>query len=172
MILDDLRHKAYCYYEDCRWWNIARVFCADGTSAVILYRIAKFFQRMKLGFAGALILKLNKTLNSCVIGRGVSFQEGFVLMHPVGVVINGGVAGGKKVVLESGVVLGAARNGFPVEVPKLGSDIFIGSGAKVIGNITLGNNVTVGANAVVLNDVPDNSVVVGIPAREVGREPE
>ncbi|MBD3179807.1 MAG: serine acetyltransferase [Candidatus Latescibacteria bacterium] len=147
-----------------------RVFFSDGTSAMIMYRMARFFRRIRLGIVGAVILKVNKTLNSCVIGRGVSFGEGFVLMHPVGVVINGAVTGGKNVVLESGVVLGASRNGFPVEVPELGSNIFIGAGAKIIGKVRVGDNVTVGANAVVLSDVPDNSVVVGVPAREVKRE--
>jgi serine O-acetyltransferase len=170
MILEDLKYKAECYYESSRWTDLVRVFLTDGTSAVIMYRAAKFFQKIGLGILGAVILKANKTLNGCVIGRGVDFEEGFVLMHPVGVVINGGVAGGRNVVLESGVVLGAARNGFPVEVPELGSDIFIGSGAKVIGKVVIGDNVTIGANAVVVDDVPDGSVVVGIPAREVNRD--
>jgi len=169
MIMDDLRYKAVCYYENSSWRSIARVLLTDGTSAVMMYRMARFFQRIKLGFIGAIILKLNKYFNSCVIGRGAVFQEGFVLMHPVGVVINGGVTGGRNVVMESGVVMGAARNGFPIEVPELGSNIFIGAGAKIIGSVKLGSNVTVGANAVVVDDVPDNSVVVGIPAREVSR---
>ncbi len=170
MILSDLKYKAECYYERSSLRDVLRVCCTDGTSAIVLYRMAKFFIRIHLGFVGAIILKLNKYVNSCVIGRGVEFKEGLVLMHPVGVVINGGVKGGSRVVLESGVVLGAARSGFPVEVPRLGDNIFIGSGAKIIGNISIGNNVRIGANSVVLDDVPDNSVVVGIPARQAGKK--
>ncbi|MDE2010537.1 MAG: hypothetical protein KGJ09_10760 [Candidatus Omnitrophica bacterium] len=89
-------------------------------------------------------------------------------MHPIGVVINGGVRGGKNIVIESGVVIGAARNGLPVRVPVLGNDVFIGAGAKVLGGITIGNNVKIGANAVVIHDVPDGATVVGIPAKVVG----
>ena len=88
-------------------------------------------------------------------------------MHPIGVVINGGVKGGKNIIIESSVVIGAARNGLPVEVPVLGNDIFIGAGAKILGGIKIGNNVKIGANAVVVKDVPDGSTVVGIPGRIV-----
>ena len=89
------------------------------------------------------------------------------MMHPSGVVINSGVKGGKNIVIESGVVIGAARNGFPVEVPRLGNSIFIGAGAKILGGVRIGDNVKIGANAVVLEDVPDNATAVGIPARAV-----
>jgi serine O-acetyltransferase len=88
-------------------------------------------------------------------------------MHPIGVVINGGVKGGKNIVIESGVVIGAARNGIPVQVPILGDDVFIGAGAKVLGGIKVGNNVRIGANAVVVHDVPDGATVVGIPAKVI-----
>jgi serine O-acetyltransferase len=54
--------------------------------------------------------------------------------------------------------------------PKLGSNVFLGAGAKILGNITLGNNVVVGANSVVVNDVPDNCTVIGVPARIVSRD--
>jgi serine O-acetyltransferase len=88
-------------------------------------------------------------------------------MHPIGVVINGGVKGGKNIVIESGVVIGAAHNGLPLKLPVLGDDIFIGAGAKVLGGIRVGNNVKIGANAVVVHDVPDGATVVGIPAKVI-----
>ena len=88
-------------------------------------------------------------------------------MHPIGVVINSGVKGGKNIVIESGVVIGAARNSLPVEVPTLGDDVFIGAGAKVLGGITVGNHVKIGANAVVVKDIPDGSTAVGVPARAI-----
>ena len=167
MIYRDLAYKAKCYYSQSGIKEIFLVLWKDGTSAVIFYRIASFFRWIGLGIIGVIFLELNKFFNHCVIGRGVEFGEGLVLMHPVGVVINGGVKGGKNIVIESGVVIGAARNGIPVEVPVLGNDVFIGAGAKVLGGIKIGNNVTIGANAVVIKDVPDGATVVGIPARVV-----
>jgi serine O-acetyltransferase len=116
-----------------------------------------------------LVLDLNKLLNGCVIGRGAEFAPGFVLVHTVGVVIHGSVRGGRNVIIESGVVVGAARNGFPIEVPVIGDDVYIGAGAKLLGGIRIGSRVTIGANAVVVKDVPDDATAVGVPAKVIGR---
>ena len=167
MIKQDLKHKAQCFYGQSGFSHVLKVLFTDGTSAVILYRTAKFFQSIGLSLIGWIFLDINKYLNGCVIGRGVEFKEGFVLMHPMGVVINGGVKGGSKVVIESGVVIGAAKNGWPVEVPTIGDDVFIGAGAKILGGIRIGNHVKIGANAVVVKDIPDKATAVGIPARVV-----
>jgi serine O-acetyltransferase len=96
-----------------------------------------------------------------VIGVKARFGPGFVLVHPIGVVINSAVRGGSNISLESGVVIGDNRGGVPV----LGNDVFVGSGAKIIGGLTIGSGARVGANAVVLHDVPAGATAVGIPAR-------
>ena len=88
-------------------------------------------------------------------------------------VINSSARGGRNVWLESGVVIGDNRGRYPV----LADDIFVGSGAKIIGGVTLGAGARVGANAVVLHDVAPGTTVVGIPARPLshtrsGSEPE
>jgi serine O-acetyltransferase len=100
-----------------------------------------------------------------VIGLRAQFGPGFVLIHPVGVVINSSTRGGRNVWLESGVVIGDNRGLSPV----LADDIFVGAGAKIIGGVTLGSGARVGANAVVLKSVGPGVTVVGIPARPVGR---
>jgi len=166
-LLEDFCFKSECYYNHRRLRGVLRVLLTDGSSAVILYRIAQFFVRIGLRLVAAIILEINKFFNGCVIGRHAEFGEGLVLMHPIGVVINGNVKGGRRIVIESGVVIGAARNGLPVEVPILGNGIFIGSGAKILGGIRIGNNVKIGANAVVLKDLPDGATAVGIPAKIV-----
>jgi len=165
MIIKDLVYKTGCFYGKCSWMEFIKILFSDGTSCMVFYRMAKFFQRIKLGIVSWIILEINKLVNGCVIGRGVELGKGFVVMHGIGVVINSGVRGGENIVLESGVVIGAAKSGMPIEVPQLGSNIFIGSGAKILGGIRIGNNVKIGANAVVVKDVPDNVTVVGIPAR-------
>jgi len=168
MIISDLVYKAECFYGKCSGKGFAKILFSDGTSCMVFYRIAGFFRRIGLGVIGWVFLEINKVLNGCAIGRGASFGRGFVIMHGVGVVINSAVRGGENIVIESGVVIGAARNGLPVEAPHIGNNIFIGSGAKVLGGIKIGNNVKIGANAVVVKDVPDNVTVVGIPARVIG----
>ena len=168
-ILDDFRYKCQCYYGRIGKKELLKVSLNDGASAMVLYRLAQIFNNSGMGFISLILGALNKLLNGCVIGRNAEFGPGFVLMHPIGVVINGEVVGGKNTVIESGVVIGAYDNGFPVKVPVLGDNIFIGAGAKILGNIKLGNNVKIGANSVVIKDVPDNVTVVGIPGRIVGK---
>ena len=86
-------------------------------------------------------------------------------MHPVGVIINSKVRGGKNVVLESGVVIGDNHG----QSPTLEDDIFVGSGAKVFGKLNIGSHARIGANAVVTRSVEDGQTVVGIPARPLER---
>lgn len=169
-LFEDLKTKCACYYGDVAPKNLLRVVFTDGTSAVIAYRLSQAMRARGLSALGALVSRLNQLTNGCLIGRHAEFEGGFVLMHPHGVVINGGVKGGRNVVIESGVVVGAARNGLPVEVPQLGDDVFIGAGAKVLGGVRVGNNVRIGANAVVVKDVPDDVTVVGVPARVIKSE--
>ncbi len=168
-IAKDIRFKNICFYGEYRPQAFLKVLLSDGTSAVLFYRLNQFFRSIRLGCIGWIFLELNKLLNSCVIGRKAEFGAGFVIMHPFGVVINSEVKGGENIVIESGVVIGAAQNGLPVKAPVLGSNIFIGSGAKILGDIRIGNNVKIGANAVVVKDVPDDVTVVGIPAKVINK---
>ena len=99
--------------------------------------------------------------------RGAEFGPGFVLIHSLGVVINGTVRGGEGVKIEHQVTVGAEKRQSPV----LGDRVFLGAGAKVIGAITIGNGASIGANAVVLEDIPANATAVGIPAKVVKIRP-
>ena len=72
---------------------------------------------------------------------------------------------GKNCNISQGVTIGQSNRGKRAGVPVIGDSVFIGPGAKIFGAITIGNNVAIGANAVVTSDVPDNAVVAGIPAR-------
>lgn len=166
-LLRDLKTKNIYFYNTHKPKKFLNIFFSDGTSAIVFYRIQRFFKKIRLGFLGWFFIEINKVFNGCMIGSGAEMDEGFVIMHPFGIVINSKVKAGKNLVLESGVVIGAARNGMPVEVPVLGDNVFIGAGAKVLGGIKIGNNVKIGANAVVLHDVFDNATVVGVPAHVV-----
>ena len=169
-IYHDIKFKSQMFYGKSSFISILRVLFSDGSLAIVLYRITQFLFKYRLGFVGYFFQLLNKYLNGCVIGGKAEFDTGFVLMHPHGVIINSEVKGGKNIVIESGVVIGAARNGLPVEAPYLKNNIFIGSGAKILGGISIGNHVNIGANAVVLQNVPDNSTAVGVPARIIEKK--
>lgn len=168
LIKKDLSYKRTFLKEQGFETSRLRVFMSDGTSANLLYRMTSWLVSKRLSPIAFLSQVLNKWLNGCVIGAGARFGEGLILMHPVGIVINSKVIGGKQVIIESGVVIGDEKGKAPV----LGNNVFIGAGAKIIGGITIGDNVKVGANAVVVKDVRDNATVVGIPAKEIRKVSE
>jgi len=169
LIWSDLRRKAQWCYESDRATAILKVLVTDGTAAMILYRLMQWSRRWWLFPLTMLFNKLNAVLCNCIIGRGAEFGPGFVLVHSTGVVINGSVRGGANVTIEHQVTIGAERR----QSPLLGNDVFIGAGAKVIGPVVIGDGARIGANAVVVDDVPAHSTAVGIPARVVRRrQPE
>lgn len=165
LIVSDLRAKAAWCYEDERAPALVKVLLTDGTFAMVFYRIMQWARRYRLAPLELLMNRLNTICCNCIIGRGAEFGPGFVLIHATGVVINGQVSGGDHVFIEHQVTIGAERR----QSPRIGSHVFIGAGAKIIGSITLGDHSRVGANAVVLDDVPAYATVAGIPAKVVRR---
>jgi serine O-acetyltransferase len=163
LILEDLRAKARWCYEDDSWQAIARVLVSDGTLAMMFYRCMQFSRHHGLWPLELVFNKLNVVLCNCIIGRGAEFGPRFVLIHATGIVINGGVRGGAGIHLEHQVTIGAERRRNPV----LEDGVFVGAGAKILGQVVVGAHARVGANAVVVKDVPDYATVVGIPAQVV-----
>jgi serine O-acetyltransferase len=159
----DLRAKArWCYMSE-GWTALVKVLLTDGTAALVLYRLMQWARRWRLVPLEMIFNKLNAVLCNCIIGRGAEFGPGLVLIHSTGVVINGRVRGGANIHIEHQVTIGAERRQSPI----LGNDVFLGAGAKVLGSIRLGDGVRIGANAVVINDIPAFCTAVGIPARVV-----
>jgi serine O-acetyltransferase len=163
MLLADLRAKQALYSQYGERCSLLRAVFTDGTLANALFRLQAALSRWHLSPLALIPHLLNKWLNGCVIGVHAKFGPGLVLIHPVGIVVNSSTRGGRNVWLESGVVIGENRGRSPV----LADDIFVGSGAKIIGGIVLGTGARVGANAVVLKNVEPGSTVVGIPARPI-----
>lgn len=161
LLIADLRAKQALYSEHGPRCSLLKALLTDGTLANVLYRLQGQLVRWHLAPLALVPHVLNKWLNGCVIGVKAGFGPGFVLIHPTGVVINSAVRGGRNVRLESGVVIGDNRG----RIPTLGDDVFVGSGAKIIGGLHIGRGARIGANAVVLKDVPDGATAVGIPAR-------
>lgn len=162
-LTEDIQAKSRWCYENTHWRSIIKTLLTDGTAAMVWYRLMQWSRRWRLTPLELLFNRLNVTCCNCVIGRGTEFGPGLVFIHSTGIVINGQVRGGAHVYLEHQVTIGAHQRANPI----LGDRVFIGAGAKIIGEVTIGNDVNIGANAVVLDDVPNGATAVGIPARVV-----
>lgn len=90
-----------------------------------------------------------------------SFGKGLLIYHYGSIIVNSDAKIGDYATIFPGVVIGAKSNGCPV----IGNHVMIGAGAKILGGVHIGNHVTIAPNAVVVKDIPDNAIVVGIPAR-------
>ena len=101
------------------------------------------------------------------IPLNAQIDGGMLMLHPNGIVIHPEARIGPNCIFFQQVTIGTRENG--PAVPRIGGDVSIGAGAKVLGGIKIGDHVRIGANAVVLCDVPDGSVAVGIPARVIER---
>lgn len=161
----DLRAKARWLYGSESARARLKALLTDGTPAMVVYRLMQAAQRRGLAPLAMLCNKINAIGSRCIIGRDAQFGPGFVLVHSYGVVINSAVRGGRDVKIEHLVTIGAERQA----APTLGDDVFIGAGAKVVGSVRIGSRTRIGANAVVIRDVPDDATAVGIPARNIAR---
>jgi len=159
LIASDLRAKAEWCYGSRRNMAVVKVLCTDGTPAMIWYRLMQWARRWRLKPLEMLFNRANTICCGCIIGRGAEFGPGFVLIHSLGVVINGNVRGGSGVKIEHQVTIGAEK----LQYPQIGNDVFFGAGAKILGGIRIGDGAKIGANAVVVKDVPPHVTVVGIP---------
>ena len=95
---------------------------------------------------------------------------GLYLNHPGGIVVNSGAVIGANCNLSQGVTLGQANRGARAGLPVVGDGVYIGPGAKIVGAVRVGDDVAIGANAVVTGDVPDHAVVGGVPARVISHD--
>ena len=142
----------------------------SGLHAIIAYRISHVFYLAKIPFLPRLISQLAKFFTGIEIHPGATIGKGLFIDHGMGVVIGETTIIGDNVTLFQGVTLGGTGKEKGKRHPTLGSNIVVGTGAKVLGNINIGDGVMVGANAVVVKDVPADSTVVGVPGRIVKKE--
>ena len=103
------------------------------------------------------------------IAMGHPVKGGLMFPHFSGIVINGGAKIGRNCTILHGVTIGSVR-GPKGGVPTIGDNVVIATGSAVIGNVSVGNNVMIGAHSLVLQDIPDSAVVVGNPARIVSMD--
>lgn len=136
-----------------------------GFHAVLLHRLAHALWNMKLKFIARLIAAISRLLTGVEIHPAAVIGEYCFIDHGAGVVIGETAVIGNRVTLYQGVTLGGMSSDKVKRHPTIGDDVVVGAGAKLLGPITIGNGARIGANAVVLKDVPAGEVHVGIPAR-------
>jgi serine O-acetyltransferase len=150
-------------------------FCYPGFHAILLHRVAHKLHRMRLTFLARVVSQLGRTLTGIEIHPGARIGRRFFIDHGMGVVIGETAEIGDDVLLYQGVTLGGTGKEKGKRHPTLGNHVVVGTGAKVLGNIRIGDHVKIGAGSVVVHPVPDHSTVVGIPGRVVrvrGEAPE
>jgi len=143
------------------------LLCYPGLHAVVLHRIAHSLYGLRLRLLARLVSQLVRWFTGIEIHPGATIGRRFFIDHGMGVVIGETAVIGDDVILYQGVTLGGTGKDRGKRHPTLGNRVVVGTGAKVLGNISLGNNVKIGAGSVVVHSVPDDSTVVGIPGRVV-----
>ena len=141
-----------------------------GLHAIISHRIAHALHAVRIPFIPRLISQVNRFITGIEIHPGAAIGNGLFIDHGMGVVIGETSVVGDNVTIFQGVTLGGTGKERGKRHPTIGNNVVIGTGAKVLGNITIGDNVQIGANAVVVRDVPANSTVVGVPGRIAKKE--
>ena len=143
---------------------------AQGFWALVVYRFGRWRYKVRpmllrklLSGVYRILFKLIQMLTGIELPCETQLGRNFVIDHSGGIVISGFACFGDNCRIRNGVVVGLSRVDEPC-APVVGNNVDIGAGAKLLGAITIGDNVLIGANAVVVCDVPANSVAVGVPA--------
>jgi serine O-acetyltransferase len=165
-IREDVRYKAEDYYGSASLLNILKTLVTEGTIPVIVFRTANFFFKRRLFPIGWFFKVFNEIIFGLVIGPNATIGPGFSIAHSQGIVIHRSAVIGSHFRVQHQVTIGQRNH----KVPIIGNNVFCGCGAKILGAITIGDNVKIGANAVVVHDFPSDCTVVGIPAKIVKKQ--
>lgn len=145
-------------------------FLYTGFHAVLWHKLAHFLYRIHLKFIARLISQLARFFTGVEIHPAAVIGKGLLIDHGMGVVIGETAVIGDDCTIYQGVTLGGTGKECGKRHPTLGNNVMIGSGAKVLGPFTVGDNSKIAAGAVVLSEVPPGSTCVGVPARIVKQD--
>ena len=155
--------------------RLSVILTYPGVKAIFFHRIANFFCLAKFDLIARIISQFSRFLTGIEIHPKAKIGKNLFIDHGMGVVIGETSEIGDNVTIYHGVTLGGISPSIDSDKqrnvkrhPTLKNNVVVGSGAQILGPITVGENAKVGANAVVTKDVPDNAVMVGIPAKNVG----
>ena len=146
---------------------IEAIILYPGFHAIFFHRIAHFLYNKKLLFLARLISQISRHITGIEIHPGAQIGKKLFIDHGMGIVIGETATIGDNCTIYHNSTLGGTGKDKYKRHPDLGNNVIIGSGAKVLGPIKIGDNVKIGANAVVLKNVPDNKTVVGVPRKNI-----
>ncbi|MDM9583877.1 MULTISPECIES: serine O-acetyltransferase [unclassified Nostoc] len=163
MLITDLRTIFERDPAARNWLEV--LFCYPGLQALVFHRLAHWLYKIGIPFIPRFISHISRFLTGIEIHPGALIGQGVFIDHGMGVVIGETAIVGDYALIYQGVTLGGTGKESGKRHPTLGSHVVVGAGAKVLGNIQIGDRVRIGAGSVVLRDVPSNTTVVGIPGR-------
>ncbi|AFY91322.1 serine O-acetyltransferase [Chamaesiphon minutus PCC 6605] len=143
------------------------LFCYPGFQAICCYRLCHWLYRLGVPFLPRIIASLTRFFTGIEIHPGAIIGKGVFIDHGTGVVIGETAIIGDGVVIYQGVTLGGTGKETGKRHPTLGDHVLVGAGAKILGNIQIGDRTNIGAGSVVLRDIPSDCTVVGIPGRVI-----
>src|SRR5580698_1624224 len=144
------------------------VLCYPGFHAVLIHRVAHGVYKRGWFTLARVISQFTRATTGIEIHPGAKIGRRFFIDHGMGIVIGETSEIGDDVLMYQGVTLGGTGKGTGKRHPTIGNEVVIGTGAKILGNIRVGDHVKVGAGSVIVRSVPDHSTVVGVPGRVVG----
>jgi serine O-acetyltransferase len=142
-------------------------FCYPGFHSILLHRAAHRMHLRGFTLLARIVSQFNRTVTGIEIHPGATIGRRCFIDHGMGVVIGETTEIGDDVLLYQGVTLGGTGKERGKRHPTIGNNVVIGTGAKILGNITIGDHTKIGAGSVVIRSVPDHSTVVGVPGRVV-----
>nr|WP_242954524.1 serine O-acetyltransferase [Desulfitobacterium chlororespirans] len=145
------------------------ILCYPGLHALIAHRLAHCLYKKNMVLIPRLISQTSRFFTGIEIHPGAEIGQGLFIDHGMGVVIGETAEVGDNVTIYQGVTLGGTGKEKGKRHPTVGNNVFIGSGAKILGSIKIGDNVKIGAGSVVTKPVPSNTTVVGVPGKVVSR---
>lgn len=158
--------KAYKSYDPAAKSLLEIALLYPGPKAILLYRISNTFYHLRLFFIARLICEFSRFLTGIEIHPGAKIGKRLVIDHGMGVVIGETAEIGDDCIIFHGVTLGGLKFEPVKRHPTLGNKVLVGTGAKVLGPIHIGDGARIGANAVVAKDVPPGATAVG-PIAEI-----
>lgn len=163
-LLEDIRA---CYRNDPAARHL-EIFFYAGLQAVTMHRVTNLLWRLGMPLMPRMISQFNRFLTGVEIHPGARIGKGLFIDHGMGIVIGETAEIGDNCVLFHNVTLGGTGKHAGKRHPTIGNNVFIGTGATILGPVTVGSNVKIGANTfIIMHDVPDNCTVVGSPGKIV-----
>jgi len=150
--------------------NLELLYAYPGVWALVFYRIANSIYKKGFKRLARFIMAINQFITNIDIHPGATIGENVFIDHGIGVVIGETAIIGDNVTIYQGVTLGGVSLNPGKRHPTIEEDVIIGAGAKILGDITIGKGSKIGANSVVVKDVPPYSTVVGIPGKVIKRK--